>query len=225
MSIGRLVALALLVVAPSPAFASIFSTRVCADPAAPVAVASTADRIWDVRFDTQAPPAPRASLVAAFATVATAPDGQGSPRAKAVEYSHGYEVRMKVHKIASLATLPLFATEYFLGQKLYDGTSNDSVKGAHGAVAGAIAGLFGVNTVTGVWNLWEARHDTNRRGRRIAHAIMMLGADAGFVATGMLAPDDDDPNNYLDRRSTHRTVALTSMAVATASYLMMLFWK
>jgi hypothetical protein len=112
-----------------------------------------------------------------------------------------------------------------LGEKLDDGTPSDGVKTAHTATAIGVASLFGVNTVTGVWNLWESRKDPAHRGRRITHAVMMLGADAGFVATGMLAPDVDDPNKYLDRRSTHRTVALTSMAVATASYLMMLFWK
>jgi hypothetical protein len=222
MSTGRLVLLGICLAAPSSALASTFSLGVCAAPATPAFVAPPADRIWNVRFDGGTPPpAPGASLAAT--AVFASDDAQGTPRAKAIEYSHGYEVRMKVHKIASFATLPLFLTEYVLGQKLYDGDT--SVKGAHGAVAGGIAGLFGVNTVTGVWNLWESRKEPLHRGRRIAHAIMMLGADAGFVATGMLAPDDDDPNDYLDRRSTHRTVALTSMAVATASYVMMLFWK
>ena len=49
----------------------------------------------------------------------------------------------------------------------------------------------------------------------------MLGCDAGFVATGLLAPDDDhgfDP----DRRSLHRKVAITSMGIAGANFLFML---
>lgn len=58
----------------------------------------------------------------------------------------------------------------------------------------------------------------------------MLAADAGFVATGMLAPESEHEsfNGVLraegggNSRSTHRTVAITSMGVATVSYLMML---
>jgi hypothetical protein len=149
-----------------------------------------------------------------------------APRPRAVQLSRGYEVRLKVHRLASWATLPFFVTEYVLGQKLYDGTGSESVKGAHGAVATGTAVLFGVNTVTGVWNLWEGRKKPEGRTRRIVHAVLMLGADAGFAATGMLAPDsEDDGANYSDNRRTHRTVALTSMGVATASYLFMLFTR
>ncbi len=50
----------------------------------------------------------------------------------------------------------------------------------------------------------------------------MLGADAGFVATGMLAPNKEGEGG---NRSTHRAVAYTSMGVATVSYLMMLFGR
>jgi len=221
MSIARLVLLASCVMASNPALAATFSHDVCATSATDASPIPRAERIWSVRFDA-APPAPLPSLTAA--ALIAFDETQGSPRAKAVEYSHGYAVRLKVHKVASFATLPLFVTQYVLGQKLYDGTSDDGVKTAHRATAIGVASLFGVNTFTGVWNLWEGRKEPAHRGRRIAHAIMMLGADAGFVATGMLAPGDD-PNDYLDDRSTHRTVAITSMAVATASYLMMLFWN
>ena len=55
----------------------------------------------------------------------------------------------------------------------------------------------------------------------MTHGIMMLGADAGFVATAMLAPGDDGGGN----RSTHRAVAITSMGVATASYVFMLLTR
>jgi hypothetical protein len=154
------------------------------------------------------------------------PDGatlqpeQVPPRPIAFEYSRGYEVRRRIHYIASFATLPLFGTQVVLGQKLYNGTGGDSVKTAHTAVATSIAALFGVNTVTGVWNLWEARKDPSRRGKRLAHGLLMLSADAGFVATGLLAPGDR--TNTADRRSTHRAVAIASMSVATAGYLLML---
>jgi hypothetical protein len=47
----------------------------------------------------------------------------------------------------------------------------------------------------------------------------MLLADAGFTATGLLAEGAEESG---DDRRLHRTVALTSIGVATASYVMML---
>jgi len=83
-------------------------------------------------------------------------------RPRAVEYSNFYTTRLTIHRYASYATLPLFVAEYALGRSLYnqspDSTSS-SLRSAHGAVAIGIAGLFGVNTVTGGWNLWDARKD------------------------------------------------------------------
>jgi len=145
----------------------------------------------------------------------------GSPRTVAFEYSDGYAVRRKIHVYASLATLPLFVTEVILGAKLYDGDASDSVRSAHSAVAGGVGVLFGVNTVTGVWNMWEARKDPNGKKRRLIHGLSMLGADLGFVATGMLAPEHDEEGN----KSLHRNVALTSIGIATGSYLYMLFTR
>jgi hypothetical protein len=56
----------------------------------------------------------------------------------------------------------------------------------------------------------------------MAHGFMMLAADAGFVATGLLAPSEDGSSG---NRSAHRAVAITSMSIATASYLFMLFTR
>ena len=142
-------------------------------------------------------------------------------------YSEAYKVRAKIHKIASFATLPLFVANYFVGQDLYNHPGDESKKGLHGGLAASTAVLFGVNSVTGVWNLVEARKDPNHRTKRTIHGILMLVADAGFVATGMLAPEDDEHESggvptSTNGRSTHRTVALTSMAIATVGYLIML---
>jgi hypothetical protein len=223
MTIARRVALVIILLSPSHAFAASFGHPVCTTSTADVV--SQGERVWRVEFAGGAPPAAVSRLALGVPAALSSSDAQGSPRAKAFEYSHGYEVRRKIHVYASVATLPLFATQVILGQKLYDQNGGSGVKTAHSVVAGSIAGLFGVNSVTGVWNLWESRKDPSHRGKRMAHGIMMLAADAGFVATGLLAPDSDDFNSFEDRRGTHRTVALTSMGIATASYLMMLFSK
>ena len=51
----------------------------------------------------------------------------------------------------------------------------------------------------------------------------MLGADAGFLATAALGPGDEDGVSAEDSRSTHRALAFTSIRIATAGYLVMLF--
>ena len=145
------------------------------------------------------------------------------PVAAPIEYSEGYKTRLKIHKIGSFAMLPLFATELILGQSIYnDGGSGK--KDAHVAVGVAIGTLFGINTVTGVWNLLESRKDPNGRKRRVIHSILMLAADAGFAATAALAPDTKHGGGD-DSRGAHRAAAITSIGLGTAGYLMMLFTK
>jgi hypothetical protein len=162
------------------------------------------------------------------ALVGEASEAQAAPRPRpaAFEYSDGYYTRLKIHKWASYATLPLFAAQFAVGQKLYNGTGSDGTKSLHGALAAGTGVLFGVNTVTGVWNLAEGRKDPNHRTKRMVHGILMLVADAGFVATGLLAPESEHGEFPYEgggtSASTHRTVALASMGVATVAYLMML---
>jgi len=146
--------------------------------------------------------------------------GQTAPPPRAVEYSDAYRLRARIHKVASLATLPLFGAEAFLGQSLYSDRTSGK-KDAHLAVAAGIGALFAVNTVTGVWNLVEARHDPNGSRRRWAHSLLMLGADAGFVATAALGPSSE--HGQLEASAgTHRAVAFTSIGLATTGYLVML---
>jgi hypothetical protein len=150
-------------------------------------------------------------------------------RPAAIDYSELYGVRLAVHRYASYATVPLFAAEYAIGRSLYNHPgASESLRSAHGAVAGAVAGLFAVNTVTGVWNLWDSRKDPAGRTRRYLHSALMLAADAGFAWTGALAPDDEGEGGVpvaAGRRALHRTVAISSMGVALAGYAMMLLWK
>ena len=149
----------------------------------------------------------------------------GRSRHLAFEYSEGYKVRAKIHKIASIATLPLFVAEYLVGSNLYNypGSATDAKRSAHTALAASTGVLFGINTITGVWNLLEARKDPNHRARRTIHGILMLVADAGFAATGATAPESEHGRVDDGSRRAHRALALTSMGIATVSYLMMLF--
>lgn len=154
-------------------------------------------------------------------------DTTTTQRRHAVEHSDWYYRRLTIHKVASYATIPLVATEYYLGDKLFKDEGTSTTRSAHSAVAAGIGVLFGVNTVTGVWNLWDSRNDTQGRARRITHSVLMLASDAGFVATAALAPGDDDEfeGGGSDDRDRHRTVAISSIGVSLASYLMMYIWK
>jgi hypothetical protein len=151
---------------------------------------------------------------------------QQQARPVVFEYSDGYRTRLKIHKIASFATIPLFVAEGVIGQSLY----NDPTSGkrtAHLWVATGIGVLFGVNTVTGVWNLTEARKDPNGRTRRMTHSILMLAADATFFATAMTGPGHHfrNPSEYDSSKSLHRSLAFTSVTLASAGYAMMFVWR
>jgi len=50
---------------------------------------------------------------------------------------------------------------------------------------------LGLNSVTGVWNLWESRHQPAGRTRRTLHGLLMLAADAGFGATASMPPTNE----------------------------------
>jgi hypothetical protein len=144
-------------------------------------------------------------------------------RRKSVEYSEWYGRRVTIHRWLSFAMLPLFATSYFSGdQILRADRRSDAPEWArtiHPVAAGSTAVLFGANTVTGVWNLWEGRHDPEGRTKRWLHAGAFMLANAGFVYAGSLG---DDARENGDIRNRHRTVALSSMGLSTASWLVML---
>jgi len=144
----------------------------------------------------------------------------GSPADSVFEYSPAYYTRLDIHRYGSYAMLPLFAFQYLAGQQLFEKSSAAPAwaREGHGVAATAVAGLFAVNTVTGLWNLWEGRRDPQDRRRKLFHAVLMLAADAGFTATGLLA---DEAEESASKRSTHRSVALMSVGAATVGYLSM----
>lgn len=156
-------------------------------------------------------------------------DSVTAQRRRAVEHSDWYYRRLTIHKLASYATLPLFVGEYVVGDKLYKGEGTSTTRSLHGALAGGIGVLFGVNTLTGVWNLWDSRDESQGRTRRVTHAVLMMVSDAGFLATAAMAPEGVEgggfENEDSSNRSRHRAVAVGSMGVSLASYLMMYLWK
>ena len=117
--------------------------------------------------------------------------------------------------------------EYSLGQNLMNDASPASwMKPSHVAVASGIGVLFGVNTLTGVWNLWESRQDPEGRTRRIVHSVMMIASDAGFLAATALAPGEHARfSDYSRNERVHRNVAIGSFALSTVGGAMMWFWK
>ena len=135
-------------------------------------------------------------------------------------YSDGYRTRVKIHKLASFTYLPLVAAQGVLGKMIYDNPT-ETKRSLHSGVAVGIGALFAVNTVTGTWNLIEARKDPEGKKRRVVHALLMLASDAGFLATAMTAPGERE-TNFNDKRSLHRNLAIASISTATVGYLVML---
>jgi hypothetical protein len=170
-------------------------------------------------------PVERAALAPLRPDFYAAEDAPQRPRA--VEYSEAYHVRLAIPHIARFATVPLFVAQYLLGRKLFnDPPGTQSQRQTHRAVALGVASLVSVNTVTGAWNLWDSRKTSAGALRRYLHAGLMFAADAGFVATALAAPRGARIYTATQAdRNRHRTLALTSMGTALASYAMMLVWR
>jgi hypothetical protein len=157
----------------------------------------------------------------------TAPQQQQQQKAQLAEYSDAYMTRATIHKYSSYTMLPVFALQWYTGNLLVKEKNGwkpapQWVHDVHGPLAIGTAGLFTVNTVTGGLNFLEARKDPEDRTRRTVHALLMFAADAGFVATALLAPDGPPAPVPIDPPRPHRTVAIASMSAAIVSYAIML---
>jgi hypothetical protein len=165
---------------------------------------------------------PRVSAVAADTTAAPSADTvPRHQRRKTVDVSEWYSRRLTVHRYVAFATLPVFAVQYAAGRQLFD-KSRDAptwAKTTHRVGATLLAGMFTVNTVTGLWNLWDSRSVPENRTLRTIHALTMLTADAGFTYAG--AKLSNEAETSLQKRKEHRTLALSSMGLTMASALMM----
>lgn len=143
-------------------------------------------------------------------------------RRRAVAYSDAYATRLTIHRRLSYAMLPLFAASYLSGDRiLKDGSDAPPwARSVHRPAATATAVLFTANTVTGAWNLWEGRHDSVGRTRRLLHATLFVAASAGFTYSGVTLAEQAERSN--EKRLQHRNVNLASMGVASASWLLMI---
>jgi hypothetical protein len=74
----------------------------------------------------------------------------------------------------------------------------DWVKPTPIGFAVAISGLFGLNTITGGWNLVEGWSQLGDKRNLVAtHTAMMLAADGGFAAVHDDVRRDDEYRYYL----------------------------
>jgi hypothetical protein len=183
------------------------------DTGAAAGVATDAGpRIADVRLGAAAPAAPAAPA-----------DTTPRRRPRAVEVSDAYALRLRIHHYASYTMIPLFAAQTIAGNQMYQSGGSDPAwaKSVHGLGAAGLAALFTVNTVTGVWNLWESRGVNEGRTVKLVHSALMLASDAGFTYAGVkLGPD---ATHSFAKRQEHRRVAYISMGGALAGYATMLF--
>lgn len=172
-----------------------------------------------------------------FALLGVAPVGTLSPRGAfapdsdrasrvaaqpAVEHSDLYYTRLTIHRWTSYATVPLMVAQYVVGQRLGDDGDDDgegdddgggNLRSTHQTLAGALAGAFAINTVTGGWNLIESWKEPGKV--RKAHSILMLLADAAFVGTFATAPEDDGDSD------THQALAIAGGSLAVTGFVLM----
>ncbi|HEX7978246.1 MAG TPA: hypothetical protein VF461_06565 [Gemmatimonadaceae bacterium] len=146
-------------------------------------------------------------------------------RRKAVQVSDWYERRLRIHRYLAYTTIPLYAFQAIAGNQLFQESSGAPgwAKTGHRVGATALAAVFTVNTVTGLWNLWDSRSVPQGRTRRAIHTILMLASDAGFTYTGIKLSNEAE--NSLEKRRQHRNLAYASMGVAIVGSGMMLIWR
>ncbi|MEO8335931.1 MAG: hypothetical protein ABI664_13215 [bacterium] len=158
-------------------------------------------------------------------TALTQPDTTPRRR-KAVDVSDAYELRLRIHRYASYTMLPLFAVQSVAGNQLFQADKSGAerpgwAKSVHSLGAAGLGALFTINTVTGLWNLWESRSNEVGRTKRLLHSALLLGSDAGFAWSGIKLASDARHDS--DARNQHRNVAYYSMGAAAVGYGIMYF--
>ena len=142
-------------------------------------------------------------------------------RVKAIEVGDWYARRLTLHRRLSYATIPLFAFQWTAGQQIWEKGRNAPAwaRTGHRVGATSLATVFTVNTVTGLWNLWDSRSVSAGRWRRYGHAASMLTASAGFTWAGVVLSEQAERSSA--KRALHRKVALTSMGITVTSGVLM----
>ena len=147
-------------------------------------------------------------------------------KTRAVEYSGFYQSRLKLHRTLSYTMIPLFIGSYLTGEQILKNRDDPPPKWAttlHKPFAYATAAVFTVNTVTGLWNLWDGRKNPQGQTKRTVHSLLFMAATAGFTYAGTSLAHD--AKNHSDRNHFHKTVAMASMGVSVLSWGMMVFFK
>jgi len=169
-----------------------------------------------------------ASVLLAPALLSKTPSGADTvrKRRRAVVLSDAALLRLRIHRYASYTVIPLFALQSIAGNQLLQADNGGQerpgwAKSAHSFGAAALGTVFTVNTITGVWALYDQRENDEGKVRRWAHTILMLASDAGFTYTGIKLADEAkrSPSN----RNTHRNWAYASMGTALVGYGIMFF--
>jgi hypothetical protein len=146
-------------------------------------------------------------------------------RPRVVEVSDWYARRLTIHRWVAYSTIPVFAVQWAAGTQLYNhGVDAPTwAKTSHRVGATTLAGMFTVNTITGAWNWWDSRSVKQGRVFRTVHALTMIGADAAFTYAGAKLSNEAETNS--DKRSLHRTIALSATGVTVLSEIAMKFWN
>jgi hypothetical protein len=146
-------------------------------------------------------------------------------RANAVDVSDAYDLRLRIHHYASYTMIPLFVVQSVAGNQLFQADKSGAerpgwAKTTHSAGAAGLGALFTLNTVTGLWNLYESRSNDVGRTKRLLHSALLLASDAGFTYTGITLASDAKRSET--SRVDHRNYAYYSMGAAVAGYGIML---
>ena len=166
-----------------------------------------------------APPVFAAALDTVNPLRARLPIPVDTPRARprVIEVSDWYARRLTIHRYVAYGTIPVFAAQWAAGTKLYnEGRAAPTwAKTVHRVGATTLAGMFTVNTVTGLWNWWDSRMLAQGRVLRTVHLLSMLTADAAFTYAG--AKLSNEAETDASKRRLHRTVALSAMGLTVVS--------
>ena len=190
-----------------------------------IALAGTADTVRVAPVVADSVPATLTSRLELPVSLQLEADTTPRRRRKSIEVSDWYERRLRIHRYGAYATLPLFVFQAAAGNELYHkGSGADGwARNGHRVGATALATVFSVNTVTGLWNLWDSRAVPQGRTRRTIHTLLMLASDAGFAYAGIKLSEDAEQS--AEARRKHRNTAYASMGIAVTGAGMMLLWR